>query len=159
MLRIRVHHILVPDPYIRKRGNRAGPASPPDLPAAAGVYYRQGEAGWVYARAGRHGGHQDPGHGSVPRYLRVVKSQPDHGVSRARSQPSGFLDQKPVFYVRGVGTAQDVLIVQLAKKKDTREIQASSTNASVNNKEGFKRGSLYRVSSHGTGQRLLQCHA
>ncbi len=58
-----------------------------------------------------------------------------------------IIEPRPTFYVRGVGSAQDVLIAQLARKKDTREIQASSTNASVNNKEGFKRGSICRVTA------------
>lgn len=122
------------------------PAIPGNPPTATGVYYHQSEAGWItLARAivtdtRTHG---------MERFLDT------HGwsnltrtiVFRGAASSVRIPDRRPTFYVRGIGSAGDVLIVELKKKEDTREVQASSANASVNNKEGFKRGSIYRVTA------------
>jgi hypothetical protein len=122
------------------------PAIPGDPPAAAGVYCRQGESGWItLARAVV----ADTRTQGMERFLDT------HGwsnlnrtiVFRGATSSVRIPDRRPTFYVRGIGSAGDVLIAELKKKEDTREIQASSTNASVNNKEGFKRGNIYRVTA------------
>jgi len=146
MLSIRVRRILYLILISESAAIAQIPASPKDLPAAAGVYYRQGEAGWISLAQAVMADTRTQG---MDRFLDTYgwSNLNRTMVFRGAESAVRILDQKPTFYVRGVGTAQDVLIVQLAKKKDAREIQASSTNASVNNKEGFKRGSLYRVAA------------
>jgi len=122
------------------------PAVPADLPAAAGVYYRQVGGGWiplahpVLADTKTQGMEHSLDTYGWSNLNRTIVFQ---GAAAQIHIP----DVRPVFYVRGVGSAQDVLIVQLTRKKDSREIQASSTHASVNNKEGFKRGSVFRVTT------------
>jgi hypothetical protein len=122
------------------------PAISSDPPAASGIYFRQGKSGWItLARAAI----ADTRTQGMERFLDT------HGwsnlsrtiVFRGATSSVRIPDRKPTFYVRGIGSAGDVLIAELKKKADTREIQASSTDASVNNKEGFKRGSIYRVTA------------
>lgn len=122
------------------------PAVPGTLPAGAGIYYHQGGATWIaLARPVMTATKTEGMEHFLDTYgwSNLNRTIVFEGAAAAIRIP----DPKPTFYVRGVGSAQDVLIAQLTRKKDTREIQASSTNASVNNKEGFKRGSVYRVTA------------
>jgi hypothetical protein len=122
------------------------PAVPGTLPAGAGVYYHQSEATWITLARPVMAATKTEG---MEHFLdtygwsNLNRTIVFEGAAAAIRIP----DTKPTFYVRDVGSAQDVLIAQLTRKKDTREIQASSTNASVNNKEGFKRGNVYRVTA------------
>ena len=122
------------------------PAVPGNLPSGAGVYYHQGEATWIVLTRPVMAATKTEGmeHFLDTRgWSNLSRTIVFDGAAAAIRIP----DPKPTFYVRDIGSAQDVLIAQLTRKKDTREIQASSTNASVNNKEGFKRGRVYRVTA------------
>jgi hypothetical protein len=52
---------------------------------------------------------------------------------------------KPTFYVRGIGPATDMMLVQLTSKKDSRTISTSSSDSTVTNKEGFKRNDIRKL--------------
>jgi hypothetical protein len=54
-------------------------------------------------------------------------------------------DVRPVFFVRGVGSAQDALIVRLTQKKGSRETYSSSDNTSYHNKCGYKASDICRL--------------
>ncbi len=120
------------------------PAVPAGLPAAVGVYYHPGEAGWVALARPVMAATKTQG---MEHFLDTYgwSNLSRTIVFQGAAAGVRIFNLKPTFYVRGVGSAQDVLIAQLTRKKDTREIQASSKQASVNNKEGFKRGSIFRV--------------
>ncbi len=145
MASIRTGHFLYALLVSAGLATAQAPVAPGDLPPAAGVYYK-GEGGWVaLARP----------------VLAATKTQgmehflDTYGwsnlnrtiVFQGTTAAIHISNIRPTFYVRSVGSAQDVLIVRLDRKKDTREVQASSTTASVNNKEGFKRGSICRVTA------------
>jgi hypothetical protein len=121
------------------------PAVPEGLPAAAGVYYH-GETGWITLARPVMAETKTQG---MEHFLDTYGWSNLNRTIVFQGSAAGIriMDPRPTLYVRGVGSAQDVLIAQLARKKDTREIQASSTNASVNNKEGFKRGNIYIVTT------------
>jgi hypothetical protein len=55
-------------------------------------------------------------------------------------------DARPMFFVRGKGSAEDALIVRLVPKKDSRESYTLSDNASYDNKGGFKSSDIFRLS-------------
>jgi hypothetical protein len=55
-------------------------------------------------------------------------------------------EPKPTFFARGVGAANTAMIVQLSVKKDSRTIQTSSLDATLNNKGGFKKEAIRSVS-------------
>lgn len=146
MLSFRVRHILCLLLISEGAAMAQSPASPSDPPAAAGVYYRQGETGWVALTRAVMADTRTQG---MDRFLDTYGWSNLNRTMVFQGAEAGvrIFDHRPTFYVRGVGSARDVLIVQFAKKEGAREVQASSTNASVNNKEGFKRGSLYRVTT------------
>jgi hypothetical protein len=146
ILGMRVYHFL----YILLVSDGAvvaqAPASPPNPPTAAGVYYHQGEAGWTTLARPVMADTKTEGMGrflDTYGWSNLNRTMVFQGAEAGVRIP----DPRPTFYARSLGSAQDVIIVQVAKKKESREIQASSTNASVNNKEGFKRGSIYRVTA------------
>jgi hypothetical protein len=146
MLRIRVRHVLYLVLVSEGTSVAQIAASPGDPPTAAGVYYHQGEKGWAALARPVMADTKTEGMG---RFLDTYGWSNLNRTMVFQGAAAGvhIANQRPTFQVRGVGSAQDVLIVQLASKKDTREIQASSTNASVNNKEGFKRSSICRVTA------------
>lgn len=143
---MRFHHFLciflVTNPAAMGQTN----ASPGAPPAASGVYYRQGESAWATLTSAVMADTKTQG---MERFLDTYgwSNLNRTIVFRGAGSAIRILDPKPTFYARGIGSVQDVLIVQLAKKKESREIQASSTAASVNNKEGFKKGSICRVTA------------
>jgi hypothetical protein len=146
MLSIKVRNVL----YVLLISGGAviaqAPAPPAGLPADAGVYYHRGETRWVALTrpvlaetrtAGMEHFLDTYGWSNLNRTI----------VFQGAAAGIRIPDPKPTFYIRGIGSAQDVLIAQLTARKDSREIRADSTSASVNNKEGFKRGSIYRLTA------------
>jgi len=120
------------------------PDAAQDIPAAPGVYCRRGESEWIRLERATMENTKTRG---MERFLdtdglsglSVTIAYPG---AQSASQLSG---RKPVFYVRQTGSMQDVLIVQLARKKDSRQAQTSLSEAGVGNREGFRRGEIYRV--------------
>jgi len=123
------------------------PAAPDQsMPEGNGVYLREGTSGWIklerakMADSKAHGmGHFIDTNGMTR--LSVTLS---YGGAQAKVQISA---SKPTFFVRGTGASQEALIVQLARKKDSRETKINSTEATFDNKMGFKRGEIRRVTT------------
>jgi len=122
----------------------AKPAPPADLPAGPGVFCRQDASPWVRLEPAvitdtqskgmdlflQTGGFYNPD-------LTLVYKGP-----RARLQLSAL---RPVFFVRGAGSARDAAIVALTRRKDTRTLQTSAAAVTVDNKVGISRKHLRRT--------------
>jgi hypothetical protein len=52
---------------------------------------------------------------------------------------------KPIFFVRGTGSAKDVILVRLIQKKDGRTFKMSHEAATVENKGGFKKANIHKT--------------
>jgi hypothetical protein len=52
---------------------------------------------------------------------------------------------RPVFFVRGVGSAGNALIVRLIPKKDSRETYTESDNTTYDNKGGYEASDIRRL--------------
>jgi hypothetical protein len=114
------------------------------MPAASGIYFRQSEAKWVKLESAAMADMKTKGMGLFVATdgLSNLGMTAVYQGARARVQIS---NPRPVFYVRGVGSPRDAMIVQLTQKKDSRTIQASSSASTVENKGGFKREEIRKV--------------
>lgn len=57
-----------------------------------------------------------------------------------------ILASKPTFYARGIDPSSDVMLIQLAKKKDSRTFRTSSGSSTVENKQGFRKADIRKIS-------------
>jgi hypothetical protein len=107
------------------------------IPGAPGIYFKQDGDKWVgipkaaaEARAKgmglfvETGGYTNLGMDAV---LRGAKS-----AIRINTQ-------KPIFYVREIGHAKDVTLIQLTQKGKSRTFRTSSGDETIENKQGFKK--------------------
>jgi len=122
----------------------AKPAPVPGMPAAAGVYCRQADAKWIKLEPPTLADQKTKGMG-----LFIETSGLSNlgmtAVYKGAHAPTQISDPRPTFYVRGTGSEKDVMIVQLTQKKDARTIRTSTSAASVDNKGGFSRGEIRKV--------------
>lgn len=122
----------------------AKPAPVPGMPAAAGVYYRQGDARWIKLESPAMADMKTRGMGL---FIQTdgLSNLGMTAVYRGAQAPVRISDARPTFYVRGAGSAKDAMIVQLTRKKDSRTLQTSSSDATVENKGGFKKEEIHKV--------------
>jgi hypothetical protein len=114
------------------------------MPAAAGVYYRQAYAKWIKLEPAPMADMKTKGMG---RFIETdgLSNLGMTVVFKGAAASMQISTPQPTFYVRGVGSAKDAIIIQLTRREDSRTIQASSSAASVGNKGGFKKEDIRRV--------------
>jgi len=120
------------------------PAPPPGIPGAAGVYYLQGPGKWVKV---------DPAFVDDSKAKGMNTFIQTDGLSGLTmsyvylgvSAPLQIAARRPTFYVRDIGSPGDAQIVQLTPRKENRSVQTASTEVSVGNRGGFKRGEIRPV--------------
>lgn len=120
------------------------PAPIPGMPAAPGAYYRQDDAKWMRLESPAPSRSKTKGMGmfiETAGLSNLDMTTLYRGTHAAAQIP----DPRPTFYLREVGSAKDAVIVQLTQKKDSRSIQTSSSDATVDNKGGFKKGAIRKV--------------
>lgn len=121
----------------------ARPAPVPGMPPDPGVYYREGNA-WNKLQAAPMADMKTKGVGLFLETdgLSGLDLTIDYQGPQA---PVQIQDQQPTFYVRRTGAAADAMIVELERKKDRRTIRTSSSDATVENRGGFKKDSIRNV--------------
>jgi hypothetical protein len=115
-----------------------------EAPEAPGVYYRQNDTTWVVLKAAPIAEMKTSG---MELFI-ATGGYTNLGMSIVCRGPEASLriaSPKPVFFVRGVGSAEDAFLVRLTQKKDRRTFRTSSSAASVENKGGFKRENIQRT--------------
>ncbi len=114
----------------------AKPAPVPGMPAAAGVYFRQDDAQWIKLEPAAMADMRSKGMGDfldTAGYHNLDVTVTYQGV-QAKMQIAA---QRPIFYVRGVGSAKEATVVHLTRKKDNRTVKTVSSAATTENKGGF----------------------
>ncbi len=116
------------------------------MPEGNGVFVRSGAGGWIKLERAKTDDSKAHGMG---RFLETdglsgLNMTLEYHGTRAAIQIS---ERRPTFHVRGIGSAKEALIVQLTRKKDSREVKIDTTEASSDNKVGFKRGEIRRVAT------------
>lgn len=131
----------------------AGQADTP--PEKDGVYYRESSSEWTML---------DPATLSDSRTRGMEHFIMTDGMTGltvtltfdGSNSPVQIQDRKPTFLVRGFVPGDDTLIVQLAVKRDAREVQTSMSLAGMTNREGFRNSDIHRVVSTKTNDGLYR---
>ncbi len=122
------------------------PKPPPvaGLPAPDGVYYRQGYGKWVKLTPAPVTNMKTKGMGTFidTEGLSNLGMQVVYKGPRAAVQ---IEERLPTFYARGTGSSADIVLVQLTQRKDSRSIHASSAAATIENKGGFRKDDIRKV--------------
>jgi hypothetical protein len=118
----------------------------PAVPETSGVYYRQNNADWIGLKPAVVSDSKAKGMdlfvytgGFTNLGINITCSG-----SRASVRMSG---RKPTLYIRGVGSAKDAIIIRLKQKKGSRVFRTSFSNVTVQNKGGFPKGDIHKLSA------------
>jgi hypothetical protein len=117
------------------------PAPPEGIPQAAGVYYLQEPGKWVKVDPVFVDDSKTKGMNNFI-YTEGLSGLTMNYIYLGVSAPLQITARRPAFYVRNVGSPGEAQIVQLTQRKDNRTVQSASTEISVGNKGGFKRGEI-----------------
>jgi len=116
----------------------------PELPSTPGVYYRQGDATWVRLQVAPIAEMKTRGMdlfietgGFTNLGMRIV--------CRGAKASLRISVSKPTFFVRETASSKDLMLVRFTQKKGTRTFQTSSASATVENKEGFRKGDIRKM--------------
>ncbi len=120
------------------------PAPPHGMPSGAGVFYRQASGKWITL---------DPAYVDQSKLKGMDTYIDTDGLTALNMEyeylgataPLRLTDMRPEFYVRGKGSPQYSQIVQLTRKKESRSVKTASTEVSIFNRGGFKRGEIRPV--------------
>jgi len=122
----------------------AKPAPVPGIPAPAGIYYRQADGKWIKLEPPLMADMKTKGMGLFIETA-GLSGLGMTAVYRGAHAPVQISDPRPTFYIRGTGSEKDTMIVQLTQKKDSRTLRTSTSSATVDNKGGFSRGEIRKV--------------
>jgi hypothetical protein len=122
----------------------AAPQETQNLPEGQGVFCRTGGSKWTKLEPATVAGMRTEG---MKRFVETAGLSTIYTTIAYKGTESSVRvsDARPVFFVRGAGSAQDALIVRLNKKKDNRETYTSSDNTSYDNKRGYKTSDICRL--------------
>ncbi len=116
----------------------------PGMPATPGAYYHQDQTKWIRLEPPSANRSKTKGMGMFIETAGLSNLDMTT-IYRGTHAAAQIRDPRPTFYVRDVGSAKDAVIVQLTQKKDSRSVQTSSSDATVENKGGFKKTEIRRV--------------
>ncbi len=124
--------------------------------APAGVFYRPDNGGQIEMRKTQA---SESKAGDIDRFLMNAGLG---GLNATYIYAGGRADlqikeKKPVFRICGTGVGKDAVIVQLTQKKDSRTIQTNSAEASSDNRMGYRRSDIFRLSLSAADRE--GCHA
>jgi hypothetical protein len=115
------------------------------IPPEEGVFYHQSNGSWIKLKKALAAESKT---GSVGRYLMSdgLAGLNTTYIYRGEHAELQIVGRRPTLYVRGSNYSKEAVIVQLARKRESREMQTSSDEASSDNKAGYKRKDISRVS-------------
>jgi hypothetical protein len=117
----------------------------PELPAREGVFYQPGNGQRIELRKAQASNSKA---GDIDRYLMTAGLE-GLGATYTYSGGRAILqvkEKKPTFHVCGSIGNKGAIIVRLTRKQDSRTIQTNSGEASSDNRMGYRRSDLFRVS-------------
>jgi hypothetical protein len=118
----------------------------PDVPEASGVYYRQNETNWVFLQPAAVSNAKTKGMDFFVYSGGYTDMAMTITCPGARASVRIAL-QNPTLYVRGIGLAKDAMLVRLKKKTDSRELKTAFSNVTVENKGGFNKRDIYKLTA------------
>jgi hypothetical protein len=122
----------------------AGPQKIQNVPEGEGVFCRVGGSQWIKLEPATVVDTKTEGMKQFMETagLSTIYTTITYGRRKASLRVS---DAQPVFFIRGIGSAQDALIVRLTQKNGNRETYTESSNTSYDNKGGYRTSDICRV--------------
>ena len=110
----------------------------PDIPASPGVYVRAVDSQWIRIEPASLVDTQTKG---VDLFIQTdgFYSPEMTIVYRGAAAPLRLSVARPTFYVRGIGSPSNAIMVQLTRRKDSRTLQTSASAVATDNKGGFRK--------------------
>ena len=110
----------------------------PAIPASPGVYLRSGDAQWIKIEPASLADTQTRG---MDLFILTdgLYSPEMTIVYRGAAAPLQLSVPRPTFYVRGIGSPGNAVMVQLTRRKDSRTVQTSASAVASDNKGGFRK--------------------
>jgi hypothetical protein len=112
------------------------PTTVPDFPKTAGVYYLQSDTGWINLPPAPIADMKIKGmdmfvrSGGYTSLIMNIECRGSRALMRVKAP-------KPAFFVRGIGSSKDAMLIRLATQRNKRTFRTSSSAATVENKGGF----------------------
>jgi len=122
----------------------AQPGAVSGIPSSPGVYYQNAGGNWVSFPKAPISHSKLSGTGlfvETGGYTNLGTDVICAGAKASTRVPG----PRPTLYVRGVGSAEDVILIHLTKKKTTRTFYKSSANSTVENKVGANKSDIRRT--------------
>lgn len=116
----------------------------PNIPDSPGVYFQNAEKAWVGLPKARILKSKLTGTGLFVETGGYTNLGTDV-VCEGEKAPIRIQSPRPTLYVRGLSAPEDVLIIRLTKKKNTRTFYKSSANSTVENKIGARKSDIKRT--------------
>ncbi len=116
----------------------------PDLPNSPGVYYRQADKKWMGLQKAAVSKTKTKGldlFAQTGGYTNLGVDVVCQGAKASTRIPVA----QPRFYVRGLEPSEDVTLVRLTQKENSRTFHISSGDANVENKQGFRKADIRKV--------------
>ena len=114
------------------------------VPEKSGVYFRQNNADWINLQPAVVSNSKTKGLELFVYTGGYTNLGLDITCPGARSS-TRISVAAPTFYVRGIGSAQDAMLIRLTQKKDRRICKTSFSNVTVDNKGGFRKGDIQKL--------------
>jgi hypothetical protein len=125
----------------------AGSMTPgvPGYAAREGIFYDPGNSPWIELSKAQA---LESKAGNIDKYLMTAGLSglnATHIYSKEHADIQ-IKETKPTFHLCGSLESKDAIIVQLTRRQDSRSIQTNSGEASSDNRMGYRRSDLFRVS-------------
>jgi hypothetical protein len=117
---------------------------PPDVPTEAGLYYLQNNTQWIRLEPAPRASKKTRGIGSYVDSGGFTGLATSIVFTGARATMR-IEYARPTFFVRGPGFPRDAILVRLTERKDSRALSASTADATVGNKEGFRKEDIRKI--------------
>jgi len=124
------------------QGGQTAPA--PGIPASPGVYYRQNDNNWISLPRAPVSGTKAKGLSLFVETGGFTKLGTDIMCPGARAS-TRILVPRPTLYIRESGHPKDAMLIRLTQKKKSRTFHTSSADATVENKEGFRKADIQKA--------------
>ena len=115
----------------------------PGIPGGPGVYFQQDNK-WIGIKPAPVSGTKTKGLGTFVDTGGYTDLGTDVVLPGAASSIRISIP-KPTFYVRGIGYSKDAMLIRLIRKGKSRVFHTSSGDATVENKEGFRKADIRKT--------------
>ena len=130
----------------------AQPSAVTAVPPSPGVYYRQDGNNWITLQKANFSDTKATG---LELFIETG-GWSDLGMEAACPGANAIArisSARPVFYVRETVRPEEVMLIQLTRKKNSRVFHKSTANVTVDNTEGFPKAEIRKtvVANHSSG--------